>query len=104
MEPAKSSTAGKGRSWSLLVGVVIAALAAFGLYAAVDGKSEASSSDDGYSPAEVGPAGPTGVSRLTLEKPAVERLGLVTAPVRAGDKGRTVIPYSAVVTATLRRT
>lgn len=97
MEPAETANVGKSRVRSLVVAVVVAALVAFGLYAAVNGKAGASSSDDGYSPAEVGAPSPAGVSRLTLEQPAVDRLGLVTAPVRAGDKGRRVIPYSAVV-------
>ncbi len=97
MGTTETKTTATRRGWSLIAGALITALVAFGLYAAVNGDAGASGSDDGYSPAEVGPASATGVSTLTLEKPAIARLGLVTASVRAGDKGRTVIPYSAVV-------
>jgi len=84
------------RPRTLLVGALVAALAAFGLYAAITGNSSAAS-DDPYSPFELGPASSAGVSPLTLEERAAERVGLVTAPVRAAEGGRTVIPYSAVV-------
>jgi hypothetical protein len=84
------------RPRTLLVGVLVAALAAFGMYAAVTGNSGAAS-DEPYSPFELGQAGPAGVSPVTLDERAAERVDLVTAPVRAAEGGRNVIPYSAVV-------
>lgn len=39
----------------------------------------------------------TELSRLTLSDSAVGRLDIQTAPVRAGSRGRTVIPYAAVI-------
>jgi hypothetical protein len=84
------------RPRTLLVAVVVAALAAFGLYAAVTGNSGAAS-DEPYSPFELGPATPAGVTPVTLDTRAAGRIGLVTAPVRAAEGRRTVIPYSAVV-------
>jgi len=81
--------------------VVIAGLAAFGLYAAFAGVSGTSAAGhDESPPATVEPLDGSGVSRLVLTQRAADRLGITTEPVRSvvvAKQRRHVVPYAAVV-------
>ncbi len=81
---------------ALVMGLVVAGVVAVGLFAALT-VDPGSAGDELDSPVALGPVRSTGVSELTLDPEALERLGLVTAPVRAAGEGRRIVPYSAVL-------
>lgn len=96
----REGSPGPDRRRTAVATVLIAGLAALGVYAAIANAPETSASSDSYSPFALEPVTGAQVSRVTLDEAAVERLGIVTAPVRAAtvkNRPGLVIPYSAVV-------
>ena len=100
MEPRKARGSWRSRARWTVAGVLIAGLAAFGVFAAFARISGTATVEEESPPAQVEPLGTSGINRLVLSERAAERLDVTTEPVRAAvvaKQRRLVIPYAAVV-------